>query len=105
MTSRHGGADRVSAKSRASRELRAVGEVLAAARKEKGIKQQDVAAVLGLPASYLSKVEAGDRRLDVVEFIRLARAAGLAPEDLILRVETAIAAEPGNRGPASADSK
>jgi transcriptional regulator with XRE-family HTH domain len=44
-----------------------------------GLKQADVALRLGKPQSYVSKVESGERRLDVVEFVDLARAVGLDP--------------------------
>ncbi|RIK83235.1 MAG: XRE family transcriptional regulator [Hyphomicrobiales bacterium] len=59
------------------------------ARKESGLTQQDVAAKLGKPQSYVAKVEGGERRLDVVEFIALARAIGAKPSALFDRlVET-----------------
>jgi ribosome-binding protein aMBF1 (putative translation factor) len=61
--SRHGGADRVSTKAKLFDELKILGEVLVRAREKAGLKQSDVAARLGLPASYLSKIENGTRRL------------------------------------------
>jgi len=42
------------------------------ARKESGLKQGVVAERLGKYKSYLSKIEHGDRRIDIMELIELA---------------------------------
>ena len=52
------------------------------ARKRSGMTQQDVADRLGKPQSYIAKVEGGERRLDVVEFVMLARALERNPTEL-----------------------
>ena len=91
MTSRHGGADRVSTKTKLASELRILGEVLVRARERAKLKQSDVAARLGLPASYLSKIESGTRRLDVIELIRIAEAMEIDPAELVSEVAEAIA--------------
>ena len=83
MKSRHGGADRVSTKAKLAEELKLLGEVLVRARERAGLKQSDVAARLALPASYLSKVENGTRRLDVIELIQIAEAMDSDPAELI----------------------
>jgi len=90
MTSRHGGADRVSTKAKLAAELRILGEVLVRARERAGLKQAEVAAKLGLPASYLSKIESGTRRLDVVELIRIAEAMGIDPAEIVREVNAAL---------------
>ena len=90
MTSRHGGADRVSTKTKLAGELRILGEVLVRARERAKLKQADVAARLGLPASYLSKIESGTRRLDVVELIRIAEAMGADPAEIVSEVAEAL---------------
>lgn len=94
MVSRHGGADRVSTKTKLEAELRILGEVIANAREGQGLRQSSVAAALGLPASYLSKVENGTRRLDVVEFIRIAEAIGTDPSALIRDLQEALRRAP-----------
>lgn len=43
------------------------------ARKEAGFKQEYVADKIKKYASYVSKIENGDRRLDVIELIELAK--------------------------------
>lgn len=52
-------------------------------RKGVGMTQSDLADALGKPQSYVSKYESGERRLDVVEFISIARALDRDPAVLI----------------------
>ena len=58
-------------------------EVLAAARKRAGLTQRHVAEALGRPQSFVAKYEAGERRLDVVEFVAVARALETDPVRLL----------------------
>jgi transcriptional regulator with XRE-family HTH domain len=74
-------------KSLRSREHRAFVAVLVAARKAAGLTQQQVAARLRKPQSFVSKYETGERRLDVPEFIRVSRRLGADPADLIRQIE------------------
>ena len=60
--------------------------VLVRARKKAGLKQSEVAAKLGKLQSYISKVELGERRLDVIEFSRVAQAVGLDPVRVLREV-------------------
>ena len=57
-------------------------EVLTRARAEAGITQSELAAKLGKPQSYVSKVERGERRIDVIEFGLIARALKRRASDL-----------------------
>lgn len=52
-------------------------------REEAGTSQATLAKGLGWPQQRLSAVEAGARRLDVIEFLQLTAALGLAPEDAV----------------------
>ncbi len=65
-------------------------QVLIEVRKEAGLTQQELAERLKRPQSFVAKVETGERRLDVVEMIELARAIGCSPANLIERVERAV---------------
>jgi transcriptional regulator with XRE-family HTH domain len=58
-------------------------EILAAARKRAGLTQRHVAEALGRPQSFVAKYEGGERRLDVVEFVAVARALGADPLKLL----------------------
>lgn len=51
----------------------ALRELLIAARKSAGLTQQQVAEKLNRPQSFVAKYEGGERRLDVIEFIAVAR--------------------------------
>jgi len=46
-------------------------ELLIEARTEAGLTQQDVADGIGHSQSYIAKIEGGERRLDVIEFVEL----------------------------------
>jgi len=50
-----------------------------AARKKAGLTQHDVAKRLEKTQSFVAKYEGGERRLDVLEFIAIARAIGADP--------------------------
>lgn len=48
-------------------------------RKARGVSQDELAARLDKPQSYVSKYEIGERRLDVMEFLDIAQALGFDP--------------------------
>lgn len=81
---------RVSTKAKLANELVILGQVLVKARERAGLKQQDVAARLALPPSYLSKVENGSRRLDVIELIRIAEAIGVDASEIMRELSSAL---------------
>ncbi|TAL32087.1 MAG: XRE family transcriptional regulator [Phenylobacterium sp.] len=58
-------------------------EALVKARHQAGKTQREIATLIGKPPSFVAKVETGERRLDFVEFIVLARALGQHPETLL----------------------
>ena len=60
-------------------------EVLREARKEKGVSQEKLSALLGQSVNFVLKIEQKERRIDVVEFSQLARALGYDPEELFRR--------------------
>ncbi len=52
-------------------------------REASNLTQQDVATKLRKPQSYVAKYEKGERRIDLIEFIDIARAIGFDPAELI----------------------
>ena len=54
-------------------------DLLAAKRRESEMTQSDLADKLGVPQSLVSKVERGERLLDVIEFARYIAALGGDP--------------------------
>jgi transcriptional regulator with XRE-family HTH domain len=65
-----------------SRGHRSLIAILVAARKQAGMTQRDLAARIKRPRSFVGRMEAGERRIDVVEFIELARALRADPKKL-----------------------
>jgi transcriptional regulator with XRE-family HTH domain len=62
-------------------------QVLVETRKSKGVTQQELADRLDRPQSYVAKVETGERRLDVVEFIEWAQCLGCQASRIIEKIE------------------
>ncbi|ELZ5869718.1 helix-turn-helix transcriptional regulator [Salmonella enterica] len=60
-----------------SDDYQSVISALKQARVRQNITQTALATALGRPQSFIAKVENGERRLDVVEFIRLAQLLGM----------------------------
>jgi transcriptional regulator with XRE-family HTH domain len=59
--------------------------VLVAARKGAGLSQEELARRLKRSQSFVAKMETGERRIDVVEFVEIARALGQEPTELLAR--------------------
>lgn len=70
-------------------------ETLIAARKDAGMLQEDVANRLGKNQSYISNIERGQRRVDVLEFVALARAMSLDPVKLFAAIAKRLPPEFG----------
>lgn len=56
------------------------------ARLSSGLLQKDLAKLLHRPQSYISKIESGERSIDVVEFIYYCQAMGIDSAKFIKRV-------------------
>ena len=61
-------------------------DLLKEERKSAGLTQAQLAKKLRRPQSYVSKYERGDRRLDVIEFLEIARVIGFDPTKLISKL-------------------
>jgi transcriptional regulator with XRE-family HTH domain len=56
------------------------------ARNATGLSQREFAKKLGRTNNFVWRIEAGERQVNVLEFIEIAKAAGIAPDELIRRV-------------------
>ncbi|MFC5343380.1 helix-turn-helix domain-containing protein (plasmid) [Brevundimonas staleyi] len=65
-------------------------EAIQQARVGQDLSQQALATRLKKPRSFINKIENLERRLDILEFIAIAKALGLDPRDLIDRVTKAL---------------
>ncbi len=74
-------------KSAFSRKHAQLRKLLVQARHDAGLTQVALAKKLGRPQSFVSKFERGERRLDVAEFLDIARALGIDPSTTIADFE------------------
>jgi transcriptional regulator with XRE-family HTH domain len=72
--------------------------ILVAARQKAGIRQHALAKKLGRPQSFIAKYEGGERRIDVVEFIAIARALGADPVKLFRNYVAGKPVKAGRKG-------
>ena len=64
--------------------------LLREAREQAGVTQVELARRLAQTQSYVSKVELGDRRLDVVQLRTILAAIGMSLGDFVGRFERAL---------------
>jgi transcriptional regulator with XRE-family HTH domain len=64
------------------RDYATVGLVLADARERAGLTQQQLAKLLRKPQSFVSNYESGQRRIDVLELMRIADALDADPREI-----------------------
>lgn len=73
-----------------SKDYRILIRLMADMRKEVGKTQVDIATALGKPQSFISKIENGERRMDLIEMIAIADVFGVEPQKILERLENAI---------------
>lgn len=61
-------------------------DVLVALRKKEGLTQVELSRRLGKPQPFISYVERGERRVDVIEFYAIVRALGADPVEVFERL-------------------
>jgi transcriptional regulator with XRE-family HTH domain len=72
---------------------RQVAQAFVNARKQAGLLQEELASRIGKDQSFISNIERGQRRIDVLELYAIARALGRDPTDLY---RTLVAELPDN---------
>lgn len=60
-------------------------------RESRGISQRALSARLGRMSSYIQKIENGERRIDVIEFLRICDLLEFNEQDLLKELRTQIA--------------
>lgn len=75
-----------------SPEYRSAIDAIKAVRIEHGLSQRELARRLGKHPSFVNKIEQLERRLDVLEFIAIARAMGIAETTLLSHLTRALPA-------------
>jgi transcriptional regulator with XRE-family HTH domain len=66
---------------------RALAALVITERHRAGLRQLDVARMLGRPQSWVARIESDDRlRIDVIEFVALAAAIGFDPVKAVSRL-------------------
>jgi ribosome-binding protein aMBF1 (putative translation factor) len=69
-----------------SDEYNVVREVLIEARHQAGLSQRALAARLGKTGSHVAMIERGQRRVDLLEFCRIAESLGTSADVLVHRI-------------------
>jgi ribosome-binding protein aMBF1 (putative translation factor) len=64
--------------------------LLRKARVQAGLTQTDLASRLGVPQSFVSKYESGERRLDVLELRLVCQAVGVSLQEFVRQLEKGI---------------
>ena len=66
---------------------------LVSARRKAELTQHELATRINRPQSFVSKYERGERRLDVLEFVRVCQVLSVDPTSIIREVESRLLAQ------------
>ena len=64
-----------------SQEYRELREWLISKRHDKKLTQRNVAKLLNITHSWVGKIEQGERRIDLIEYIRICSVLGVDPHE------------------------
>ena len=64
--------------------------VLTEARKAAGLTQRALAGKISRPYTLIANIERGERRIDVIEFVAIARALGISETELMQALAEAL---------------
>ncbi|TWC80151.1 helix-turn-helix protein [Rhizobium sp. SJZ105] len=72
---------------------RALIDLIIEKRKAAGLKQEDVAKALGLTQPWVAHLESYERRVDVIEYVQIARVIGFDPSAELAALAPVILSE------------
>jgi transcriptional regulator with XRE-family HTH domain len=75
---------RVSAKRDDDGQLNRLGDAIRAARKAKGLTQDELADASGVDRSHMGRIERGERNVTFLNVARIACALKLKPSDILI---------------------
>ena len=75
-----------------TKEMQALTNWLKQARQDQNLSMRALAERMEKPHSFVQKVEQGERRLDVVEYVWYCRKLGVNPQDGLLLIEQVLLA-------------
>jgi transcriptional regulator with XRE-family HTH domain len=61
-------------------------EILTKARRRAKLQQLALAKLLDTSQTWVARIENGERRIDVIEFVRIARVLGLDPVRVLTKI-------------------
>jgi len=61
-------------------------QVIADTRVAAGLSQRELSRRLDMPFTYIARIERGERMLDVIEFIDVAKALGANPVEVLAQI-------------------
>ncbi len=65
-------------------------KLLIEARQNSGLTQTELAELLGEYQSFVARLESGQRRIDVVEFVKLTEVIGIEPTEIIAKISAML---------------
>lgn len=68
-------------------ELKKFGEQVRRLRTSKGFSQEKLAELAGLHRNYIGGIERGERNIALLNILRLAKALGVSPSELLQEIE------------------
>jgi transcriptional regulator with XRE-family HTH domain len=70
--------------------VRRLGANLAAARRERGLRQIDVAERMHISSTQYARMERGEHESGVVKYLDALWAIGMSPDELLVRLEQRV---------------
>lgn len=77
-------------KTLATKEYKLLLEMLYQLRVSSGVRQSDLAEMLKVPQSFVSKLESGERRIDLIELRSLLKCLGTNIVEFVVELEKRV---------------